>query len=436
MVVSMIKSKNTIKKLALFYPFGDLLNPESGAAIRVNQMLQILSNSFEEIRVMQRWNKHSLKKGNISFESVAVYSDTFFAKVYRKAIDLGSRNLNQKSKMDNETVYLNRFIEPHLLPEVKRSISELVQWADAIILEYPFWGRILASECSKYHKNLIITDHDFLSSHINHSSIIKKAVRYLEVNALKKANHVVAVTDQDSKAFLKQGIQCNIIVNPTDCIYWGQEFPEDPKAYLKKSGIILPDGPLCFFVGGAHNPNKTAVKDIRHIASMMKDENNLTFITAGNCSPPEKIANFISLGKVEKETLLALYKSVDIVLVPLRSGSGSSMKTIEAMASGSAILGTSIGFRSLDIVNYKHAVIEDDIDKYTNIIINLIKDSKLIEQLKKESIEFSKRYDYRHVFQSYLPLLGLPSLSEARLCQLKRKDLEYFQAELKELIKP
>lgn len=62
------------------------------------------------------------------------------------------------------------------------------------------------------------------------------------------ANHVVAVTDQDSKAFLKQGIQCNVIVNPTDCIYWGQEFPENPRAYLKKNEIILPNGPLCFLL--------------------------------------------------------------------------------------------------------------------------------------------------------------------------------------------
>ncbi|EQD25289.1 MAG: hypothetical protein D084_Lepto4C00195G0001 [Leptospirillum sp. Group IV 'UBA BS'] len=424
-------SSKRIKRLAVFYPFGDFNNPKCGAAIRVNYMVKLLSSKIEEIRVMQRWNKPFSKMDNVRVESPFVKEESIPSRIFDKTFRGLSRLLKNESRFNSEEMFLRQFLEPYVFPEFKRSVQELLHWSDAVILEFPFWGRLIEKEIRKDKKPYIITDHDFLSSHINFSPTLKHLVKNFEIKTLKNATHVVSVSETDSSLFYDQGIPSQVIANSTDCIFWGQEFPGDPKLYLKKRGITLPDNPFCFFVGGSHNPNKIAVKDILYLSSLMNEEGDPSFVLAGTCSTPGKTSNLISLGRVDSEILLALYKACDIVLVPLKAGSGSSVKTIEAMAAGGSVIGTTVGFRTLGLENGRQVIIENDIENYPGLIRMLLKNTSLRQSLGHEAKIWAFQMDYRRIFQTYFNLLGLPAMDNKELARMEEIDRENFSINMK-----
>jgi len=147
------------------------------------------------------------------------------------------------------------------------------------------------------------------------------------------------------------------------------------------------------------------------------------FIIAGGCAHPESRSNLLTLGKIEISILLALYKAVDLVLIPLKSGSGSSMKTIEAMAAGCTLLGTTVGFRTLNVASDHQVIIEDDLDKYPQIIRCLLGNPKKCQSLGKEAQIWAQEYDYRKEFKKYLDILGISRNNMDLAVQKEKEDL-------------
>lgn len=424
-----MEPKKDIKRIAIFYPFSDFHNPTSGASVRVNNLVRLLSYGVNEIRIMQRWNKQELLNENIRLESVRLNEDTFGVRFFEKIFRLIFVKFIAKNQTF-EPKFLLLFIEPFLYRKFKKSLFDLVKWADIVILEYPFWGYHVAKACKEKKIPFILTNHDFISEHITQNKVIYYLVRFLELTSLKKADHVIAVTQDNAKKFEKFGIKSDVIENRVDCLYWGQDFPGDPKDYLKSKGIDLPKGPLCFFIGGDHFPNIKAVEEIKKIGASMYGKYEVTFLLAGACAPKEDKKNIISLGKIDKSIILALYKIVEIVLIPLKSGSGSSIKTIEAMAAGCAILGTEVGFRGINTINYHHCVIENDLDKFPKIIMSLLNDSKKRYELGKNAKIWSHEKDYRKEFMKYFDLLNIKK-EKIDLSLIEKNDLKIFNNYIK-----
>ena len=403
---SFVSMTSKTRRIAVFYPLSDYHNPTSGASIRVNNMVRILSNDVEEIRIMQRWNKQELSDGKVNLLSVKVDENTFILKIFQRLFCLIFYKILAKNQKE-EATFLLRFIEPFLYKELKKSINELVNWSDAVIIEFPFWAHIITRACKRKKIPVILTTHDFVADHIHNNKLIRVLVRFMELSSLKKVNHVIAVTHKDAIKFKKYGINTVVIENKVDCLYWAQEFPFNPRSYLENNGINLPKGNLCLFVGGGHYPNLEAVAYIKKIAVSLLGKFDVTFIIVGNCAQPEIQSNLISLGKVDQDVILALYNVVDLVLVPLKSGSGSSIKTIEAMAAGCAVLGTSVGFRGLDIINNYHAFVDDNIGKYNEIIVKILLDKEKCIVVRDNAKKWSINSDFRKEFNKYLSLLNI-----------------------------
>jgi hypothetical protein len=94
----------------------------------------------------------------------------------------------------------------------------------------------------------------------------------------------------------------------------------------------------------------------------------------------------------------------DLVLIPLSSGTGSSLKTIEAMAAGKLVLGTTVAFRGLAVPSGVHALIEDSIDRYRKRIRTLLNDKPVHVRLATAARQLATGFDFR----TYGDLLGLP----------------------------
>ncbi len=70
-----------------------------------------------------------------------------------------------------------------------------------------------------------------------------------------------------------------------------------------------------------------------------------------------------------------------VAVVPLRIGSGTRLKALEAMAAGRPLVGTTIGLEGLDIENGRHALIADDAATMAKAIVDLLGDDALSQRI-------------------------------------------------------
>ena len=70
-----------------------------------------------------------------------------------------------------------------------------------------------------------------------------------------------------------------------------------------------------------------------------------------------------------------------LVVVPLRAGSGTRLKILEALALGRAVVSTSIGAQGLDVVPGEHLELADDPGAFSEAVLRLIGDPAWRERL-------------------------------------------------------
>lgn len=75
------------------------------------------------------------------------------------------------------------------------------------------------------------------------------------------------------------------------------------------------------------------------------------------------------------------YESVRVVVVPLLSGTGVSIKTLEAMSFGRPVVATSAGVRGLDLEAGVEVIVEDDPRAFAEAVVRLNHDARLRKQI-------------------------------------------------------
>ena len=123
---------------------------------------------------------------------------------------------------------------------------------------------------------------------------------------------------------------------------------------------------------------------------------DLRVLIAGSiCSQARRIfeneANVTLIPWVEE--IQDFYNSVEVVVVPLLSGTGVSIKTLEAAWMSSAIVSTSTGMRGLRLVRERDYFLADDGDAFSGILKRLLDDSNLRKSLRHNAaVEIRKRH--------------------------------------------
>lgn len=142
----------------------------------------------------------------------------------------------------------------------------------------------------------------------------------------------------------------------------------------------MEDPATMLFVGNlAHFPNIDAVSyfwdaiwpDIQH------RHDDARFIVAGRSAPLELQAlhdgeRCIVTGPVPD--LAPIYERASLVIVPMRLGSGTRIKVLEALAHGKAVVSTSIGVEGLDLRSGVDVVVADERDAFAQACSRLLAD--------------------------------------------------------------
>lgn len=77
------------------------------------------------------------------------------------------------------------------------------------------------------------------------------------------------------------------------------------------------------------------------------------------------------------EDLRPLLQRASVYVVPLRAGSGTRLKILEAMAMGKAIVSTRIGAEGIDLRDGEHAVLADTPAEFADAVCRLLQDAPL-----------------------------------------------------------
>lgn len=86
------------------------------------------------------------------------------------------------------------------------------------------------------------------------------------------------------------------------------------------------------------------------------------------------------------------YQSMQIMVVPLLSGSGMRIKIVEGLAYGKAIVSTSIGAEGIPVENGKHCIIADEPESFAKGVITLLKNKEQCHSLQLNGRKFAEEH--------------------------------------------
>ncbi|HEY2132440.1 MAG TPA: glycosyltransferase, partial [Acetobacteraceae bacterium] len=400
------------RRIALLYPWEDFVEKQGGASRRCNLLVDFLAARSTDIRVLQS-GRHpptvtpgcqASALGRVPYSAVLV-----------RMILRGATLTAAPGKAAKYDWIIWQFIRLWFIARFRRRIRRLVQWADVVLLEYPFWASVVAPIARQQGKLVVLTVHDIMASQITDAPFLQKLVWHFERRALGMADRLVAVSSGDQAKLCEAGLQAELAPNPADGRMFDLDrLPQQRWTVAERFGLELPPGRICFFIGSLHEPNLIAVDRIRNLARQLgrSAADDIGFVVAGDCAPVERAGNFVALGRISDALLLALYPLVDLVLIPLPHGTGTSLKTIEAMAAGKVVIGTAAAFRGFDVTSGNEAVVEDDLTRYPEWIVRLLADASERARIGALARRFAIRYDYRFAYQAYPTLLGCPAVAD------------------------
>ena len=281
-------------------------------------------------------------------------------------------------------------------PAMMEKIAGIIGRADVVFIEYPYWARWLVPLCRKKGATSILTAYDVLALTCPDPALAAWA-KGLEREAFALPDRLCAVSPADAAYMVQEGFQAEALTNPIDCRK-GAEVPNGKILRAMREKHKLPDGPIAFFVGGAWFANQKAVEVIAATAPQVPE---CTFVVAGSCARAGRHGNIVSLGILSDRELQAMYHLASLILVPIRAGTGSSLKFIEAMSYGKAVVTTPEGARGYPVVDGENAVVIGKEEELSSRIKELLADAAKREALGKGARALAETYHFENVFAPY-----------------------------------
>ncbi|MCT0252353.1 MULTISPECIES: glycosyltransferase [unclassified Synechocystis] len=413
------KSKNVVKKVVMLYPWGDIEERCSGASQRSGRVADFLASEGLDVTVLSVGDRQSNWHGQVHYRyfKSGFPQGELVQKVYQEAFLSWQKMLNiSLSDNSNSSTLSRQQLTENWLPWIYYSsrfdarfqeiLERVIDGADAVLLEYPFWAAIAGPICRNRGVKLILTAHDVLAKQLPTDSWLAQIALAEELQALQEADEVVTLSPEDQAFFRSYNIGSHYVPIGLDVAsYPTSADPEPTQAILESLDTAINwRQPFCLFVGSQHLPNVKAVEQIQTLAQA--GGGHWQAIAVGGCCPSKQERNFFALGKVSDSVLQALYRRAALVLIPLETGTGMSVKTLEAMAYGKVILGTAIAFRGYPVESEVHCLINNNLATYIGVIEDIIQHPHRYEQLGNSARNFAQNYDHRQLYQTYLDLLS------------------------------
>lgn len=391
---------NSANKVLILFPWGieSVIQKSNGAGVRVGLLAEFLERKGFHVTVFSIGRSNLIKeKCGITYIEASFSSNPIVFNIYGFIMTIATiLKLN----------ILKLFIYYHFFwwdKSFRENLEYHINKSDLVFLEYPFWSKSVAALTD----NFILTNHDLIAKawcDPKRSFVHKRLFSFFlrkEIAALKAATASVVVSKNEQIFFKSMGLNTFYIPNPI-------MLPDLEKKPEKNSILTKYHIPgkkqLALFVGSGWYPNQYAVTDILNIIAPKCPA--IHFCIIGECSigRKSKLTNISFLGRIESKELEAFYRKASFVVIPLRYGTGMSVKAIEAMAYGKVILSTKIGAREIDLKHNVNCVLCDAIDAFPLHLNRILNNREKMTQLGNSARMTAEEYDYERVFTKYLTI--------------------------------
>jgi glycosyltransferase involved in cell wall biosynthesis len=173
------------------------------------------------------------------------------------------------------------------------------------------------------------------------------------------------------------------------------------------------DRPRVVFTGALHTfPNKDGICWFcaRIWPDVLRRVEGATLEIVGSRPPPEVRALEAIEGvsiHADVPDVLPYIKRARLAVVPLRVGTGSRIKALEAMSTARPVVGTSIGLGGLNVRHGCEALIADAPVRFADAVVSCLSDTELCGGLGLHGRALvEKQYTWRRIGAGYATLLN------------------------------
>jgi len=208
-------------------------------------------------------------------------------------------------------------------------------------------------------------------------------LKYWETKIWKRADKVVAMSDSDRKSMnsLVPNLKIDIVPNGIDV------------EYFSKEKLEVKGRPKVLYVGNfkwLQNVEAAQVLLQEVFPKILKKVPDAKLWIVGQYIPDEikaKAGKDIQITEAIPDMRDA-YLNSSVLVTPIKGPGGTRLKILEAMASALPVVTTSVGAEGLNVVNGKHALISDNMDRLAELAAEVIKDKNMAKKLGDRAREF------------------------------------------------
>ena len=209
---------------------------------------------------------------------------------------------------------------------------------------------------------------------------------------------VTCTSDIDAAVFQQHCVEgaVEVIPNGVDVTHYSPDFESEAPAHL----IYI--GSMDWF------PNEDAVSFFAEevLPLIQKSVPNVKFsIVGGNPSARvQRLAEkegVVVTGRVPE--IKPYFAEATVFVVPLRIGSGTRLKILEALAMGKAVVSTTVGAEGLALQDGEEIFIADEPETFAEAVTRLLTDSSLRQKIGENGrTRVEQDYDWRNIAKKLL----------------------------------
>lgn len=376
-------------RICILSAFEDLMLRDTGSAVRIYNMGKRLANNGHEVHVVipscQNWTRY--------VDGISVHGISGF---------LPSVCLRFLGKLLGIMKYTSLLLYDFLF--VSRGIR-IVLSCDLVQIEQPAISGLLPFLAKVFGKPLVADCHDaFQALRIGHTGTVRMLLEtFLERISYELADTVLAVSQKEKIMLSSYGVTQDKIVVIPNGVDTDQFKPLSDMTRVSEHYESKVDSTVVFVGNMEYLPNQEAVSLIAtSIAPKVFEKiGNVRFLIVGRGSAKLNLPsqhNLIFAGTVGNisETLA----TSDVAIAPLLHGSGTRLKILEYFACGLPVVSTSAGVEGLDVDDGLNVLIEDDMNKFAERVVELLENRSAARKLAANARNVaSEKYDWKTIIE-------------------------------------
>lgn len=226
-----------------------------------------------------------------------------------------------------------------------------------------------------------------------YSTVQAHRIKAFESSIVQKMKGVIAVSDDDARLLseFRPRLSVKVLPNGIDV---------DAYASVEDTHLDLGDHSLVFTGKMDYRPNTDAViwfaREILPLIRRAVPDVRLVIVGQKPSAPVQALTSDTAIkvtGWVER--VQPYLKAARVYIAPLRMGSGTRLKLLEALAAGCAVVATSAAAAGLDEALQPNLIIADDGSDFADATVRLLNDERFRRSIGSSAQETIRRlYDW------------------------------------------